>query len=605
MNWKRRILVLIITAAVLFAAVPVFAATSDKAIEAAGSQATGGAYYGGAADYTNLNSDDGNTTYLQFQGVGTGYRSYNMVDFSTSNAEINSVTLYYKSYQEDSGQSNTTAYARVSSNNYYGDINNGSGSGRTLSYTWTTNPATGTAWTNTTLNAAEFGIRYASGSSGGNWQITYLYITVDYDPVSAPDVTTDAADDITPTSATLNGTIDDDNGATLTNYGFVWGNEERADPGNTAPSASAYDSNYEAGAGSYSEGAIERATGATLSEGTTYYYRAAAYNSEGWAYGDEVEFSTIGDPSGNTTAATNVTSATARLNASVTDDGGQACDIRFGYGESSETAIDDYDFQTSWDTDAWDTGEFPYETVTSLSTSTLYYFRVAIRNDAGTTLGDELQFTTESGVFEPTEVTAIPGDDSISLLWVKDAAAYTLVKYSTGDYPADTDEGEEGYFDTGTSVTIEDLDPSTTYFISLWGYTDGVFSSGDPLQVLTTTLAYGETDTTEYTPPSNDTWNQTPDATKFQNIPWLSTLLQETVADPYEIPFATVAYTFWLFLSAGVPIKVYNSRHNIFQTIVLAAIIVGIGAWLGLMMLWIIFALLIIAAGFTYFAERR
>jgi len=97
--------------------------------------------------------------------------------------------------------------------------------------------------------------------------------------VSAPTVTTQAVTDIDTTTATGNGNITDDGGATATR-GMCW---------DTSATPTITDSHATNGTG---EGAYTVAmTG--LDAGTKYYVRAYATNSAGTSYGAEVEFDTL------------------------------------------------------------------------------------------------------------------------------------------------------------------------------------------------------------------------------------------------------------------------------------------------------------------------
>ena len=58
-------------------------------------------------------------------------------------------------------------------------------------------------------------------------------------------------------------------------------------------------------------------------------------------------------------AGSNVSRNTARLNAIVIDDGSASCDVRFGYGTTSQANVAAYDIQTAWVEDVWTLGEHP------------------------------------------------------------------------------------------------------------------------------------------------------------------------------------------------------------------------------------------------------
>jgi hypothetical protein len=96
---------------------------------------------------------------------------------------------------------------------------------------------------------------------------------------AAPTVVTNAANTITDTSATLNGNITATGGENASERGFEWG---------TVPGV--YPNNWTE-VGSYGTGAFNRGI-AGLASSTTYYFRAKARNSTGWAYGAEMSFTT-------------------------------------------------------------------------------------------------------------------------------------------------------------------------------------------------------------------------------------------------------------------------------------------------------------------------
>jgi len=112
--------------------------------------------------------------------------------------------------------------------------------------------------------------------------------------VDLPTVTTQAVDDIAATTATGNGNITDTGGENCDYRGFVWDTSSHEDPGNVAPASSDYGSNWTEG-DSFGTGTYEH-TVHTFRPNTKYYVRACAHNSEGWSYGEEVNFTTKTSP---------------------------------------------------------------------------------------------------------------------------------------------------------------------------------------------------------------------------------------------------------------------------------------------------------------------
>ena len=95
-----------------------------------------------------------------------------------------------------------------------------------------------------------------------------------------PTVTTSSSSSIEENSATLNGNVSSNGGASITQRGFYWSqSDDTPDPGDNVDVVSGT-------TGSFSKNI------SGLSENTTYYYRAFATNSEGTNIGDVVNFKT-------------------------------------------------------------------------------------------------------------------------------------------------------------------------------------------------------------------------------------------------------------------------------------------------------------------------
>jgi len=145
---------------------------------------------------------------------------------------------------------------------------------------------------------------YDAGSSTPAWsssKSSYVngrmadFANTDYDPylsvtyTHTPTVTTATEDSVTPVSAVLNGNLTDTGGLTVTLRGFDWG---------VSTGVYIY-AHVETSAG-FSTGVFELGI-ADLTPSTTYYFRAKAYNSMGWGYGNEDNLATpatyiAGDP---------------------------------------------------------------------------------------------------------------------------------------------------------------------------------------------------------------------------------------------------------------------------------------------------------------------
>lgn len=137
---------------------------------------------------------------------------------------------------------------------------------------------------------------------------------------------------ITASSATFGGGIVSlDAGGNATRRGFAYDTISRTNPGTVSPATSAYTSSVEEGngTGNYTTGNFYLGeTG--LTAGTTYYVRAYYENSNGYAYGPEISFTTanLNPPTVDTTAVTSISLDSATANANITSGGDATIDER-------------------------------------------------------------------------------------------------------------------------------------------------------------------------------------------------------------------------------------------------------------------------------------
>lgn len=255
-----------------------------------------------------------------------------------------------------------------------------------------------------------------------------------------------------------------------------------------------------------------------LDSGTSYRIRAFAQNDAGIGYGSSVTGETIGSPSITTLDASNVASTSARLNSSLSDDGGEGCTIKFGWGLSSESAIEDYDsYQTVAGT--YTTGQYPYLDVSGLLSGYTYYFRVSATNAANTTLGAELEFETESSLSAPTNFVGYPESTSISLSWSKGTGSTnTLVRYGTSAYPGNVTVGIYAYMGPSSTYTVDDLTAGTTYYFSAWGESGGNYSASYATLLMTTSGSTGDDAEDIDVPTAPSRWFTAPDYTTMAGL---------------------------------------------------------------------------------------
>ncbi|GAI67358.1 unnamed protein product [marine sediment metagenome] len=199
------------------------------------------------------------------------------------------------------------------------------GTAKALSMTWTTysqqwnsNPAGG-AWGSdwSVIDNLQIGISLRGTVSKYYPKCTQVYVEVDYTPVVAPTVTTQAVSDILIITATGNGNMTDNGGENASKRGVCWNT--------TGNPTVANDKSEEIG--SFGVGAFTRPmTG--LTPGQLYYVRAYAYNSAGYGYGSQVEFTTGEAPTVTTQAVSDIAPVTATGHGTITDIGGENCSKR-------------------------------------------------------------------------------------------------------------------------------------------------------------------------------------------------------------------------------------------------------------------------------------
>ena len=603
---------------------PVYADTENRALNGSKTVSVGSSitYVGGAADYTVLNSDDANTSYAKSYAGSSPYYTkvaWPMEDFVTTHTAITQVAVYMKAKREAVRASGTIGgYVYIDSGWYIGSP---TGESVTTSYatyttTYATNPKTGLAWVAADLNAASFG--FQTGSD--NIRITYMYMVVTYAPPNAPTVSSDAASSVSANSthcwATLNGEVTDDGGgADIDARGFAYGTTSNATlPGNEIPPAT-YSDNWTEFNTDFGEIAFSYT--ANLSCCTTYYYRAYAHNSQGWAYGDEQSLATMCNPDIESQAATYVGATTARLNSKIIDDGNQLCDVRFCYGITTGNCTADaacstgssnctsYNTTTAWAEDVYATGATPYLDITSLLAGTTYYYCSQARNDYACTCGGELSFTTESGISEPTDLEGISTPTTVSLAWVKGTGSTnTLIRSKIGSYPTSTADGTLVYFDSETSVMHEELTSGTTYYYMAWGESGGAYSSGNATLIITTLAEVAGSDDLSI-PETPSQWFTAPDYTNMVNMPFYS--IVNFAADQFSVPYSTMWYMLALTICVAVGVFFYSGvgNNNLLLSIIMVGVAMVMGSFMRLIPMWHLIPYVVFALVGIFVGERR
>ena len=192
-----------------------------------------------------------------------------------------------------------------------------------------------------------------------------------------PTVETKAATAITPTSATLNRSVNPNGGE---------GTECKFEYGTTTSYGSSATCAPSPGSGTSPVAVSASITG--LAANTTYHFRISVTNAGGTSTGVDATFTT-NPPTVETRAASGVTTTSAALNGAVNPNGSEVTDCHFEYGTT-----------TSYGSNAACTpspGKEPVTvsaSVTGLSANTAYHFGLVGTSASGTSQGSDVTFTT-------------------------------------------------------------------------------------------------------------------------------------------------------------------------------------------------------------------
>ncbi len=199
------------------------------------------------------------------------------------------------------------------------------------------------------------------------------------DPVTSPTVTTLAATAVTAVSASLNATVNANNNFThaVFNYGtdIGYGNNLTGNPwiltGNANTNVNATISN--------------------LTPNSTYHYEAVGYGAGGYISGGDMSFTTIAlAPTVWGVGVTEISGNSATLKGFVNANN-SVSSVSFEYGltDSYGSTIDAIPSTVSDYSDHYVTAP-----ITGLDLNTTYHYRIISTNSAGTSIGDDLTFTT-------------------------------------------------------------------------------------------------------------------------------------------------------------------------------------------------------------------
>lgn len=299
--------------------------------------------------------------------------------------------------------------------------------------------------------ATSYHYRFVATSSAGTGRGADGILTTS----SLPAAVTGAASAITPTTATLNGTVDP-SGRPTTWY-FEYGTSTGY--GTKTPVK-------DAGSGTGSTAVSAAVTG--LRTGRTYHVRIVATNDAGTTRGADQTFLSSAAPIVTTKPASSVKDTTATLNGSVNPNG-QATSVYFEYGTSTaygtKTAVQSAGTGTAAKNMA--------AAVSGLVGGATYHFRFVATNATGTIAGADVTFATAGKPVSHTGAATSVTGTSATLTGTVDPDGHTTNWYfefgTTAGYGAKTASQNAGSSigAKAVSVPVNGLTPGTIYHVRL------------------------------------------------------------------------------------------------------------------------------------------
>ena len=341
------------------------------------------------------------------------------------------------------------------------------------------------------INTKYYVKAYAVNSAGTVYSEIESFTTL----ASTPVVTTVGSSDVTSVSAVLSGKVVTDNGASITERGFVWLK------GSDAPTTSSNKVKVDGTTGDFI------ATLTDLESNQKFSFRAYAINSKGTSYGDVMTFTTVaGLPTLSAMKVSDITTTSATFTCAVTGHGGDiVSEVGFYIGKEESV-----DIETALKISEAYTSELFILTATNLEVGTDYYVKAYTKNSLGESYSAIVPFKTvstapsvitvgsseitDSSVLLSGEVTDDNGEEVTErgFVWLKGTGTPT-----TSDYKIQS-EGTTGEF----TAVITDIVPNHTYSFRAYAINAKGTSYGETMSYmiemsLPTVTTVGVTDITD------------------------------------------------------------------------------------------------------------
>jgi hypothetical protein len=291
--------------------------------------------------------------------------------------------------------------------------------------------------------------------NGTNWM--NMTVGIGSTPFTLSSIVTSNISLITSSSAISGGNLSSDGGASITAKGICWDTFEN-------PTISSRKTNE----GTGNDAFVSNLTG--LLPNTVYYVRAYATNSIGTSYGNQVSFTSLVNlPIVSTGNVSSITGSSAICGGAINSDGGVLITSKGVCWSTSANPTIDLNTKTI---NGDGTNAFT-SNIIDLLPNTRYYIRAYATNSAGTSYGNEINFTTATvlptintnNISLKTSNSAVCGGNIVS-----DGGAMITAKgvcWSTSANPtiALTTKTIDGTGSSSFSSNLTGLSPNTTYYV--------------------------------------------------------------------------------------------------------------------------------------------
>ncbi|MEW6026222.1 MAG: fibronectin type III domain-containing protein [Planctomycetota bacterium] len=440
--------------------------------------------------YTTPNQDIGSGTVNVYVSANITGLNPNVTYFFRVVGINSEGTVYGENRSFNSGPPAPIATTGAASSVYYNSailngLVNPNGQETTINFQWGPVSTYGNTTASQIIPASNNNVSVSANLTGLSPNTTYYFRLTARNPAGdsvgsqasfttpppPPSATTNPVVTITYNSVVLSATVNP-NGLATTAY-FQWG---------TTIAYGSSTSIQSLGSGISSVTVTATLTG--LVGNTTYNYRVVATNSSGPTNGLNQSFTTlVPPPTATTNPASSVTTATATLNAQVNPNGG-ATTVYFLWGTSP--SLSDSSSTTPTTIGSGSSPVNIIQTITGLTSSTTYYFRVVAINGTGTSQGIIRNFTTSTQ--PPTAITLPPTGVTTSTFTfnasVNPNGVATTVYFQWGTTPSynygntSSQSAGNGRSFVPISLGFTGATPGATYYYRVVAYNGGGYSYG-------------------------------------------------------------------------------------------------------------------------------